>query len=69
MMKMFFNHDNMTTSILCITAMSVLLMKFQDWGSFNPKDIGFWLAIINATLTQMFINFLFYKFWIPGKKK
>lgn len=67
-MKIFLNEENRTASIVSIIVMSILFMKFIGWASFNPKDFGFWLAIVNATLVQLFINFLFYKFWIPNKK-
>jgi len=68
-MKILLNKGNRTISIVSIIVMSILFMRFIDWGSFNPKNFGFWLAIINATLIQLFINFLFYKFWIPNNRK
>lgn len=56
-------------SIISIIVMSLLHMKFLDWSSFNPKEFGFWLAIVNSIIIQLFINFLLKRFWVPDEEK
>ncbi len=68
-MAKLINKNNFTISIVSIITMSILFMEFVTWGSYNPGDFGFWLAIINAILVQLFVNFMFSKFWIPDNKK
>jgi hypothetical protein len=68
-MKLFLDKNHRNVSIVSVILMSLGFMKFTGWGSFDPKVLGFWLAIINAILVQLFINYMFYKFWTPDSKK
>lgn len=51
---------------VCSVVMYILLMNTVSYGSFDPRDQGFWLCILNAIIAMAFVELFFYIFRKKG---
>lgn len=67
-MKLFHNKSQRNTFIVFTVVMAVADMAWRDWGSFDPRNYGFWLAVGKSLLFNLFFNWIM-KYQNPTKKK
>lgn len=67
-MKLFHNKSQRNTFFVFTVMMAAIDMKWKDWGSFDPREFGFWLAIGKSLLFNLFLNWCI-KYPDPNKKK
>lgn len=60
---MFFkNKKQKLLSILLLPIMPLSFMLFTPWGSINPTEIGFWVALFGGIVTELFSDYLLAKY-------
>ena len=67
-MKLFYNKSQRNLFLVVTVLMAVIDMTWREWGSFDPRESGFWLAIGKSLLFSLFLNSLM-KFPDPHEKK
>lgn len=53
-MRLFLNNEQRKRSIISSVIMAIFFMAVMLWGSFDPRDYGFWGCI----LISLFIGFV-----------
>ncbi len=63
--------DKKTTRVLIITFFleSILFMYFMPFGSFNPKEFGFYLCILTALISKLLFSLIFGRYLEYRKKQ
>lgn len=61
----FFNRQHKQRTIIGFFFCVVTAMAFMPYGSFDPRQVGFWLSIAFAIMTTVGTNWLMLKFSQP----